>query len=97
MVTLRLLLFILIANEFLHGGSGINKTQQTNNTHHKKKGHDQTKHSTKNYTHNRRHTTQNEYKQSQLQLYKLIVIKNTHAIQYTYTVGFIVLLTYLLS
>jgi hypothetical protein len=36
------------------------------------------KHSTQNYTHSKRHTTQNEYKQSQLQLYKSILTKNKH-------------------
>jgi hypothetical protein len=33
------------------------------------------KHSTQNYTHNKGHATQSDYKQSQQQLYKLIYIK----------------------
>jgi hypothetical protein len=40
----------------------INKTQHTNNTHHIKYHHDQTKHSTQYYTHNKGHTIHNEYK-----------------------------------
>jgi hypothetical protein len=48
---LLLLLLILTANEFLPGFSGNTIRQQTNNTPHTKLHHDQTKHSTHNYTH----------------------------------------------
>jgi hypothetical protein len=38
-----------------------NKTQDTNNAHHKITHHAQTKHSIQNYTNNKGHTIHNEY------------------------------------
>jgi hypothetical protein len=55
-----------------------NKTQYINNTSHKLVHHTQTKHSTQNYTNNKGHTTMQI--QLQLQLSKLILIKNKYAI-----------------
>jgi hypothetical protein len=43
------------------GGSGTTVRHNTNNTSHKITHHAQTKHGTQNYTHNKEHTTHNQY------------------------------------
>jgi hypothetical protein len=65
-----LLLFILTANGFLPGGSGTTVKHNTNNTAHK----------TTQTIKDTLHTMNTMQIQFQLQLYKLILIKNKHTI-----------------
>jgi hypothetical protein len=81
----RTLLFILIANGFLTGGSGTiirHNTQITHITQNnipRSNKTQQTKHSKQNYTNNKGHTTHNEYNAN-----TVTTITNTITTRYIY-------------
>jgi hypothetical protein len=70
-----LLLFIITANGFSLGGSDTTIEHNKQITHFTQNNTTIKRNTAHKTTNNKGHTTQNEYKQSQLKLYKLILLK----------------------